>query len=72
MLTTRERQLLQLLIDGRSPMKAAAEMGLSYNTIRTHQGHILDKLGVRSLVQAVVYAFRHGMTPTPGGEATAP
>lgn len=60
-----ERRALQQLVNGRSPMKAAAALGISYNTFRTHQQNIFHKLDVHSSVQAVVYAVRHGMSPEP-------
>jgi DNA-binding CsgD family transcriptional regulator len=63
MLSPMERRVLQQFVNGHTPMKVAAKLGISYHTVRTHQNSIYAKLGVQSAVVAVVYAIRHGMTP---------
>jgi len=62
-LTRMERLVLQALVNGRRPRKLAADLGLSYHTIRTHQGHIYDKLDAHGEIEAISYAICHGMTP---------
>jgi DNA-binding NarL/FixJ family response regulator len=60
-LTDRERQLLQLLADGRTPKQAADALGISPKTVRNHLTKVYAKLGVESRSQAIVEALRHGI-----------
>jgi DNA-binding NarL/FixJ family response regulator len=57
-LTAREKEILQLLVDGLSMKQVAARLDLSYHTIDTHQRNIYDKLHVRSRGSAVAKALR--------------
>jgi len=61
-LSNREFQVLQLLVRGRSVSEIAEQLALSGNTISTYRARVFDKLGVRSLVELVEYANRHGLT----------
>jgi len=61
-LSNREFQVLQLLVRGRSVSEIAERLALSGNTISTYRARIFDKLGVKSLVELVEYANRHGLT----------
>lgn len=63
-LNPREREVLQLLVDGLGPHKIAAELGISHNTVRTHTYHIQRSLELHSNVEVISYAVRHGMTPS--------
>jgi NarL family two-component system response regulator LiaR len=63
-LTPRELQILQLLADGKSPDDLATELEVSRNTLRTHIQNILMKLGVHSMLDAIVAAIRHGRVST--------
>ncbi|MFD8598145.1 response regulator [Kitasatospora sp. NPDC059646] len=60
-LTPRERQVLELLGRGRSNAEIAAALHLGEATVKTHVRRVLDKLGVRDRVHAVVFAFDHGV-----------
>lgn len=57
-LTAREKEILQLLVDGLSMKQIAARLDLSYHTIDTHQRNIYDKLHVHSRGSAVAKALR--------------
>jgi len=59
-LTDREREILQLLAEGRGVDEMAAALVLSPSTVQTHVRNILSKLGVSSRLEAVVFAARHG------------
>jgi DNA-binding NarL/FixJ family response regulator len=60
-LTHRERQVLELLSDGRTMRQIATRLGISPRTVETHVGKIYRKLGVRTRVQAVSRAASLGL-----------
>jgi DNA-binding NarL/FixJ family response regulator len=60
-LTRRERELLGLLANGWSNQRIASECLLSPHTVRTRLQNILVKLGVHSKLEAVAFAFEHGL-----------
>ena len=60
-LTTRERDVLALIAQGRSNKRIAFELGISEKTVKTHVGHVLAKLGVTDRTQAAVLAVQAGL-----------
>jgi two-component system nitrate/nitrite response regulator NarL len=60
-LTTREREVLQRLVDGKTGKDLARSMGVAYSTARTHVQNVLMKLGVHSQLEAVAYAIEHNL-----------
>jgi DNA-binding NarL/FixJ family response regulator len=64
-LTPREREVLDLLLQGLSNPEICARLFISDATAKTHVARILQKLDVRDRVQAVIYAYEHGLV-TPG------
>lgn len=60
-LTRRQRQLLQLIANGESTTKAARELELSEETIKTHTKNILARLGARNRTHAVAIAIRESL-----------
>jgi DNA-binding NarL/FixJ family response regulator len=59
-LTSRERDVLAALADGLNDREIAERLTVSKDTVRKHMAHIHDKLRVRSRVEALVLAARHG------------
>lgn len=62
-ITERERQVLQLLADGRSNKEIAAQLGLSPNTVKTHVARLFDKLRVARRTEAILLARELGLVP---------
>lgn len=61
LLTTREREILQLLAEGKANKEVAAILNLSLYTVETHRGNILQKLNLHSVPELILYAVRKGV-----------
>jgi DNA-binding NarL/FixJ family response regulator len=61
-LSDREREILQLLVEGKSNTKIAELLFLSPKTIETYRSHLMQKLGIGDLPTLVKFAIRHGIT----------
>ena len=60
-LTPREREVLQLLAEGKSNKEVASVLTISVMTVETHRSNIMHKLGAHSVAELVHYAVRHKM-----------
>ena len=58
-LTSRERQVLQLLAEGKNNRKVARDLHISIKTVEAHRANIMRKLGIKSLCGLVHYAIRN-------------
>jgi DNA-binding NarL/FixJ family response regulator len=61
LLTEREREVLQLVAEGRTNKEVAAVLNVSPTTVETHRTHILQKLGLHSAPELILYAVRKGI-----------
>jgi two-component system response regulator NreC len=61
LLTDREKQVLQLLAEGRSNKEVATLLELSLSTVETHRGNLMQKLNLHNTAEIVLYAVRKGI-----------
>jgi len=61
LLTDREREILQLVAEGRTNKEVAALLNISPTTVETHRTHILQKLNLHSIPDLILYAVRKGI-----------
>jgi DNA-binding NarL/FixJ family response regulator len=61
LLTPREREILQMIAEGKTNKEVANILGLSLYTVETHRTHILQKLGLHSVPELILYAVRKGI-----------
>jgi len=60
-LTPRQREILQLLVEGRTNREIAQLLDLSVKTVETHRARLMDALDIRDLPGLIRYAIRHGL-----------
>ena len=61
LLTSREREILQLLAEGKANKEVAAALNISPYTVETHRSHILEKLNLHNPAELILYAVRKGI-----------
>ena len=61
-LTPREREMLQLIAEGRNTKEIAAQYDISIKTVEVHRHNIMNKLGLYSVAELTKYAVREGLT----------
>lgn len=62
-LTEREREILQLVAEGKSNKEIADLLTLSIKTVQTHRSHLMQKLDAHDRTELVKYAIQHGIIP---------
>ena len=60
-LTEREREVLQLVAEGKTSKEIAEKLGITWRTAESHRTHIMDKLAIHDIAGLVHYAIRHGL-----------
>jgi DNA-binding NarL/FixJ family response regulator len=70
LLTAREEEVLRLMAGGLRNGEIAAQLGLSVKTVEFHINHVLEKVGARSRVEAVMRARQNGLLPIDGSVLT--
>jgi DNA-binding NarL/FixJ family response regulator len=63
-LSRREREIFQLVVEGKSSSEIAAQFGLSSKSVDTYRSRLMQKLGVSNIPSLVRFALQHGITPT--------
>ncbi len=61
-LTNREREVIQLLAEGKTTKQISSLLYVSVKTVETHRKKIMDKLGINSMAELTKYAIREGLT----------
>lgn len=62
-LTTREREVLQLAVEGHTSTEIAARLGISSRTAEAHRSNLMHKLGLHTQADLIRYALRRGIIP---------
>lgn len=61
MLSTRQREILQAIAEGKSTKDIAELLSISPKTVETHRGHLMQKLDIHDIAGLVRYAIKHGL-----------
>jgi DNA-binding NarL/FixJ family response regulator len=70
-LTRREKQVIQLVAEGKSTKEVASLLNLSVKTAETHRSNIMSKLGLHSVSELVLYAVRNNIVIVPRPDAAS-
>ena len=62
LLTHREREVLQLLAEGKSVKQIASHLYISVKTVESHRKQIMEKLDIHTVAELTKYAMREGLT----------
>ncbi len=65
LLTDREREILQLIAEGRANKEIANALNIGITTVESHRSHILQKLDLHSVPELILYAIRKGVVSPP-------
>jgi DNA-binding NarL/FixJ family response regulator len=60
-LTLREKEVLQLIAQGKSNKEIAALLNISVNTVAVHRAHVMEALGLHRTAEIVLYAVKRGL-----------
>jgi len=71
LLTDREKEVLQLLAEGRSNKEAATRLDVGLSTVETHRANLMQKLNLHNTAEIVLYAVRKGVIPSMASDAPA-
>ena len=63
-LTLREKEVLQLIAQGKSNKEVAVLLNISVNTVAVHRAHLMETLGVHRTAELVLYAVKRGLVVT--------
>jgi DNA-binding NarL/FixJ family response regulator len=69
-LTARQREILQLVAEGKSTKEIARSLEVSIKTIETHRAALMERLGIRDLAGLVRFAVRHGLVDIDRSDST--
>jgi DNA-binding NarL/FixJ family response regulator len=61
LLSPREREVLQLVAEGKSNKEIATQLNLSVYTVETHRANLMEKLGLKGMPELILYAVRKGI-----------
>ena len=67
-LTPRQREILQLIAEGKATKEIAFKLDLSVKTVETHRAALMERLGIRDVAGLVVYAIRTGLIDVDGAK----
>src|SRR2546430_356526 len=71
-LTAREREIAQLVAEGKSTKEVAVTLGVSVKTAETHRSNLMRKLGLHCVSELVLYAVRNNIVEVPGEQISGP
>jgi two-component system, NarL family, response regulator NreC len=71
-LTSREREVLHLAAEGLGNPAIGERLGISPRTAETHRAHVMQKLGLRTRTDLIVYAINRGLLPAQPAPSTSP